>query len=79
MIPIKSVFIATLLFGMTVTQSVSGAPQESEANTVGGAENPSAVTETTNALESPTPEPQISNPKSAESVSEFALTKGATW
>jgi Ca2+-binding EF-hand superfamily protein len=74
MITTKSVFIATLLLGMTVTQSVSGAPQELEA-TAGVAENPSDVTETTSALESLSPEPQNSNPKSAESVSEFELTK----
>ena len=75
MIPIKSVFIATLLLGMTVVQSVSGDPQESEAKTADVAENPSDVTETTDALKSASPEPQKSNPGSAESLSEFELTK----
>ena len=57
MIPIKSVFIATLLLGMTVIQSVSGDPQESEAKAADVAENPSDVTETTDALKSASLEP----------------------
>ena len=75
MIPIKSVFIGTLLLGMTVVQSVSGYPQESEATTADVAENRSDATDTTDALKSVSPEPQNSNPGSAESPSEFELTK----
>ena len=74
MILIKSVFVATLVFGMTALQSAFADPQENGASTNDVAENESGATRTTDASATASPEPQSSRPRSDATPSEFALT-----
>ena len=75
MIPIKYIVIGSVLLGMLVVRSAFGDPPANAAKTAGEDENTPDATQSTDALESASPEPPGSSLRPDDSPSEYALTK----